>query len=111
VLAEAQVDVERALAVPDGYKISDPPSDEALLFSKPPSEASKALVGRRIMRKWEGFGWCSGEITRVNDDARRSIAGDKVNFFAHYEIDARRRGRCPACARACGIPNDRRRGV
>ena len=39
------------------------------------------------MRKWEGFGWCSGEITRVNDDARRSIAGDKVNFFAHYEID------------------------
>ena len=87
VLAEAQVDVERALAVPDGYKISDPPSDEALLFSKPPSEASKALVGRRIMRKWEGFGWCSGEITRVNDDARRSIAGDKVNFFAHYEID------------------------
>ena len=86
-LAEAQVDVERALAVPDGYKISDPPSDEALLFSKPPSEASKALVGRRIMRKWEGFGWCSGEITRVNDDARRSIAGDKVNFFAHYEID------------------------
>ena len=23
----------------------------------------------------------------MNDDARRSIAGDKVNFFAHYEID------------------------
>lgn len=87
MLAEAQVEVERVLVVPDGYKISDPPSEEALLFSKPPSEASKALVGRRIMRKWEGFGWCSGEITRVNDDARRSIAGDKVNFFAHYEID------------------------
>ena len=39
------------------------------------------------MRKWEGFGWCMGEIMRVNDDARRSIGGDKVNFFAHYEID------------------------
>ena len=39
------------------------------------------------MRKWEGFGWCMGEIVRVNDDARRSIGGDKVNFFAHYEID------------------------
>ena len=35
----------------------------------------------------EGFGWCMGKITRVNDDARRSIGGDKINFFAHYEID------------------------
>ena len=51
--------------------------------------ASKMMAseGRRIMRKWEGFGWCMGEIVRVNDDARRSIGGDKVNFFAHYEID------------------------
>ena len=24
---------------------------------------------------------------RVNYDARRSIGGEKVNFFAHYEID------------------------
>ena len=55
VLAKAHVEVERALVVPDGYQISDPPPEEALVFSKPPS------VGRRIMRKWEGFGWCYGQ--------------------------------------------------
>jgi hypothetical protein len=60
---------------------------EKVATTKPPSEASKALIGCRIMRKWEGFGWCMGKITRVNDDARRSIGGDKINFFAHYEID------------------------
>ena len=26
-------------------------------------------------------------ITKANDDLRRSIGGDKVNFLAHYEID------------------------
>jgi hypothetical protein len=87
VLDEAQVEVEGALVVPDGFKISDPPSEEALIVSKPPSAAAKALEGRRILRKWEGFGWCSGIITKANDDLRRSIGGDKVNFFAHYEID------------------------
>ena len=45
------------------------------------------LEGRRILRKWEGFGWCSGVITKANDDLRRSIGGDKVNYFARYEID------------------------
>jgi len=34
---EAQVEVEGALVVPDGLKISDPPSEEALMVSKPPS--------------------------------------------------------------------------
>jgi hypothetical protein len=44
-------------------------------------------VASSILRKWEGFGWCSGVITKANDDLRRSIGGDKVNLFAHYEID------------------------
>ena len=44
-------------------------------------------VASSILRKWEGFGWCSGVITKANDDLRRSIGGDKVNYFARYEID------------------------
>ena len=36
-----------------------PPPDEALAFSQP---ASKALVERRVIRKWEGFGWVVGTI-------------------------------------------------
>ena len=44
-------------------------------------------VASSILHKWEGFGWCSGVITKANDDLRRSIGGDKVNLFAHYEID------------------------
>ena len=45
----------------------------------------QALVGRRNMRKWEGSGWCAGEITSANIDARRTIAGAKINFFVQYD--------------------------
>ena len=46
---------------------------------------SKALVGRRIIRKWEGYGWLIGTITSVNELGTRKIAGDKVNFFVSYD--------------------------
>ena len=33
-------------------------------------------------------GWCLGEITRANRDARRTIEkGEPANFFVYYEID------------------------
>ena len=49
------------------------------IIRQPPTEESEALVGRRIMRKWEGFafGWCAGVITSVDSDGRRTI--DKAN--------------------------------
>ena len=75
-----------ARSTPEGFKIcEEPPPDESLAFSQPASKASKALVGRRIIRKWEGFGWVVGTIHKVNDDARRTIARDKVNFFVLYD--------------------------
>jgi len=49
------------------------------------SAISKALVGRRLLRKWEGFGWMVGTITSVNEDARRSMGGEKVNFVVTYD--------------------------
>ena len=82
---EDMVEAEAELVVPEGYQISAPPSEAALAFSQPVSEESKALVGRRIMRKWEGMGWCGGVITSANTDSRRSIQGSKVNFFVQYE--------------------------
>ena len=71
---------------PTGFQIcTEAPSEEALTFSKPASAASNALKGCRIMMLWEGFGWMCGSITQVNEDARRTIDGKKINFFVLYE--------------------------
>ena len=45
-------------------------------MSKPASEVAKALVGRRMIMKWEGFGWLNGTIEDVNEDKRRKIDGE-----------------------------------
>ena len=72
-------------------------------------------VASSILRKWEGFGWCSGVITKANDDLRRSIGGDKVNLFAHYEIDGEDENDVPHVLYTCssststGLPDDGRR--
>ena len=74
VLDADEDDLEEALLeVPHGYVICAAlPSQEALKFvGKPASAASKELEDRRIIRRWEGFGWCVGTITSVNEDARR----------------------------------------
>eukprot|EP00966_Prymnesium_polylepis_P334642 7390018-Prymnesium_polylepis.1 len=84
VLGEAMAEMEAMLIIPEGFKISEPPLSSALEFSQPPTEESQALVGRRIMRKWEGFGWLAGVLTSVNSDGRRTIDKEKVNFFARF---------------------------
>ena len=74
-------------------------------------------VASSILHKWEGFGWCSGVITKANDDLRRSIGGDKVNLFAHYEIDGEDENDVPHVLYTCssststGLPDDGRRRV
>ena len=48
-------ELEAPLVVPLGFKISEePPPADALAFAQPASAASKALEGRRLMRKWGG---------------------------------------------------------
>eukprot|EP00310_Coccolithus_braarudii_P000965 CAMPEP_0183373876 /NCGR_PEP_ID=MMETSP0164_2-20130417/112785_1 /TAXON_ID=221442 /ORGANISM="Coccolithus pelagicus ssp braarudi, Strain PLY182g" /LENGTH=44 /DNA_ID= /DNA_START= /DNA_END= /DNA_ORIENTATION= len=44
-------------------------------MSKPVGEAAKALVGQRMIMKWEGFGWVIGTIESANEDKRRKIDG------------------------------------
>jgi hypothetical protein len=75
---------ELPLSVPTGFVIcAEPPSEAALEFSKPASAEAKALVGRRIMRKWEGFGWCIGTINSTNEDKRRPAAPTCLTAGAH----------------------------
>ncbi len=38
-----------------------------------------------MMRRWEGFGWMAGTISSVNENARRSLSGEKVNFYIVYD--------------------------
>ena len=45
------------------------------------------LVGRKIMYRWEGFGWCVGEIVLRNVDATLQLDKQPVNFYVFYEID------------------------
>ena len=88
---DTATELEAPLTVPAGFSICEtPPSLAALTFSRPPSEAANALVGRRIMRKWgaPAWGWCVGTIVAANDDRRRTISGDFVNFFIRYDRDA-----------------------
>ena len=49
--------------------------------------AGEALLGRRIMRRWSGYGWCHGRITRTNTDAEVQVGDGVANFFVKYDID------------------------
>ena len=70
--------------VPAGFALAPPPSAEELA---PGSAAGARLVGCALLFKWEGIGWCRGEITRQNRDDNERIDGDMANFFAFYEVD------------------------
>lgn len=59
--------------LPTGYiKIIDPPKDDFELDPAKPS-AQAQIVGKKILWKWEGFGWCLGSILRRNGDPRRKV--------------------------------------
>ena len=49
------------------------------------------LIGRHILFKWPVVGWCAGQITERNMDARFYKKLDNarvtVNFLIYYEID------------------------
>ena len=45
------------------------------------------MVGKKIVVKFEDFGWCLGEILEKNGDGRRKIKGKRVNFIAKFDMD------------------------
>ena len=57
-------------------------------FLRSRTAEAEVLSDRTILFNWEAAGWCLGEITRANRDARRTIEkGEPANFFVYYEID------------------------
>ena len=70
---------------PDGFRFVDEPPNADALTPKHPAQLT--LVGRSLLYCWESVGWCVGVITEANLDKRRTVEGEVVNFFVHYEID------------------------
>ena len=72
---------------PAGFAFAVPPSVEALAFSKEPSEAAEALVGKSILFHWGSIGWHCGVLQRRVTDGRIKRGGQQCNFYVYYEVD------------------------
>ena len=76
---------EAPFAIPSGFRLAPCPDQETL---RPGSMAGTALVGRKVLFRWEGLGWCQGDIIRQCLDAEQQLEdGFITNFVAFYPID------------------------
>ena len=69
---------------PAGFAFAESPSAEALAFSKEPSEAAEALVGKSILFNWGSIGWHCGVLQRRVTDGRIKRGGQLCNFYVYY---------------------------
>ena len=49
---------EAPFVLPAGCRVAAPPPDEQLIFG---SSSGDALIGRRLLYRWAGAGWCLGQ--------------------------------------------------
>ena len=49
---------EAPFVLPAGCRVAAPPPDEQLIFG---SSSGDALIGRRLLYRWAGAGWCIGQ--------------------------------------------------
>ena len=89
--------------LPAGRSIAAPPTALQLQFK---SAAGLELIGRAIYFNWAAIGWCEGKITRVNTDGRVKYKGDRVNFFAFYEMDDQEGTHCLSLQNYGGTDTD-----
>jgi hypothetical protein len=77
---------EAPFALPAGYRVAAPPPGEQLVFG---SSAGDALIGRRLLYRWEGWGWCLGQVARRGTSASDTVGKNKapVNFLVYYPMD------------------------
>ena len=75
---------EAPFALPDGCRVAAPPPAEQLVFG---SSRGDALIGRRLLYRWEGAGWCLGQVARRNTSAAETVGGSPVNFQVYYAVD------------------------
>ncbi|KAJ1636435.1 hypothetical protein T492DRAFT_385672 [Pavlovales sp. CCMP2436] len=82
---------EARFELPVGWGLVGPDALSVLAraLSDPLSSAGAedAMVGRSILYRWPGVGWCSGVVSRRNIDQRRKVAGSVVNYYVAYETD------------------------
>ena len=76
---------EAKLTIPAGFKLVEKSPTPEQLDGK--QVASNSMVGKKIVVKFEDFGWCLGEILAKNGDGRRKIKGKRVNFIAQFDMD------------------------
>ena len=56
--AAASAAPEAPFVLPAGCRVAAPPPDEQLIFG---SSSGDALIGRRLLYRWAGAGWCLGQ--------------------------------------------------
>ena len=70
---------EAALSIPEGYRVvAMPPSEAELDRSKAESDV---MLGKKIVVRCRGYGWCVGEILR-------KVTRGNSNFIAKFDIDS-----------------------
>lgn len=77
---------EAPFALPAGCGVAPPPPDEQLVFG---SSTGDALIGRRLLYRWKGAGWCLGQVARRGTSASETVGRNKapVNFLVYYPVD------------------------
>ena len=60
-VAASSATPEAPFVLPAGCRVAAPPPDEQLIFG---SSSGDALIGRRLLYRWAGAGWCLGQVAR-----------------------------------------------
>jgi hypothetical protein len=74
-------------AMPDGYRVMPPPSNEQLEFK---GERAVELVDCMLLFNWTAIGWVAGRIVSANIDGRRTVKVQSIGFKQELVCDCRR---------------------
>ena len=72
---------EAPFVLPAGCCVAAPPPAEQLAFGSPRGDV---LLGRRLLYRWEGAGWCLGQVARRNTSAAETVGREPVRFSCIY---------------------------
>jgi hypothetical protein len=74
------------ILLPPGFQpASVPPHDNMLV---PLDTAGQQMIGQHILFKWPTYGWCFGKISAWNNNPKRKVGKQIVNFNVFYPDDS-----------------------
>jgi len=73
------------LLTPGFQPASVPPRDNMLV---PLDTAGQQMIGQHILFKWPTYGWCFGKISAWNNNPKRKVGKQIVNFNVFYPDDS-----------------------